>query len=137
MKAYKSKENNSVHFVLAILTWLGCLQKENIHGPVCACSLATKVKTSEDLTENRLSNSLLQAGLNDSTSNAINIFDANVATALAPAIVDVSRNDTSELNSFDFKMTNPEVFNLPAGPVGMLVGFEIRKENSFRILIKW
>ena len=31
---------------------------------------------SEDLTENRLSNSLLQAGLNDSTSSAINIFSA-------------------------------------------------------------
>jgi hypothetical protein len=85
--------------------------------------------TSADLTENRLSNSLLQAGLNDSTSNAINIFDANVATALAPAIVDVSRNDTSELSSFDFKMTNPEVFNMPAGPVGMLVGFEYRAES--------
>jgi outer membrane receptor protein involved in Fe transport len=85
--------------------------------------------TSEDLTENRLSNSLLQAGLNDSTPNAINIFDANVATALAPAIVDVSRNDTSELSSFDFKMTNPEVFNMPAGPVGMLLGFEYRAES--------
>jgi outer membrane cobalamin receptor len=84
---------------------------------------------SEDLTENRLSNSLLQAGLNDSTSSAINIFSADVKTALAPAIVDVSRNDTSELNTFDFKMTNPEVFNMPAGPVGMLVGFEYRSES--------
>ena len=68
--------------------------------------LASKA-TSEDLTENRLSNSLLQAGLNDSTPNAINIFSADVKSALSQAIIDVSRNDTSELYSFDFKMTNP------------------------------
>ena len=92
-------------------------------------AVLTSKATSEDLTENRLSNSLLQAGLNDSTPNAINIFSADVKSALSQAIIDVSRNDTSELNSFDFKMTNPEVFNLPAGPVGMLVGFEYRQES--------
>ena len=90
--------------------------------------LSTKAE-SEDFTQNRLSNSLLQAGLADSTSNAINIFSSDVKTALAPAIVDVSRDDTSELNSFDFKASNPEIFNLPAGPVAMLLGFEYRKEE--------
>ena len=29
---------------------------------------------------------------------------------------------------WDFKMTNPNVYELPAGPVGMLIGAEIRKE---------
>ena len=29
---------------------------------------------------------------------------------------------------FDFKMVNQEMFTLPAGPVAMLVGFEIRDE---------
>ena len=90
--------------------------------------LSTKAE-SEDFTQNRLSNSHLQAGLADSTSNAINIFSSDVKTALAPAIVDVSRDDSSELNSFDFKASNPEIFNLPAGPVAMLVGFEYRKEE--------
>ena len=84
---------------------------------------------SEDFTQNRLSNSLLQAGLNDSTSSAINIFSSDVKTALAPAIVDVYRNDTSELNSFDFKASNPSLFEMPAGPVAMLVGFEYREEK--------
>ena len=84
---------------------------------------------SEDFTQNRLSNSLLEAGLADSTSNAINIFSSDVKTALAPAIIDVYRNDTSELNSFDFKASNPEIFNMPAGPVAMLVGYEYRKEE--------
>ncbi len=90
--------------------------------------LSTKAE-SEDFTQNRLSNSLLQAGLADSTSNAINIFSSDVKTALAPAIVDVSRDDSSELNSFDFKASNPEIFSLPAGPVAMLLGFEYRKEE--------
>ena len=85
--------------------------------------------TSNDLTENRLSNSLLQAGLNDSTSNAINIFSSDVAGSLSQAIVDVSRNDTSSLNSFDFKASHPEVMSLPAGPVAMLVGLEVRNET--------
>jgi outer membrane receptor protein involved in Fe transport len=85
--------------------------------------------TSNDLTENRLSNSLLQAGLNDSTSNAINIFSSNVAESLSPAIVDVNRNDRSGLSSFDIKVSNSEVMSLPAGSVAMLLGFEMRKET--------
>ena len=90
--------------------------------------LKSKAK-SEDFTQNRLSNSLLQAGLNDSTSNAINIFSSDVKTSLSPAIVDVYRNDTSELNSIDFKASNPALFDMPAGPVAMLVGLEYRQEK--------
>ena len=82
-----------------------------------------------DVTDNRLSNSLLQAGLNDSTSNAINIFSSDVKTALSPAIVSVYRNDVSTLSSIDFKASHPEIMTLPAGPVGMLVGVEYRKET--------
>ena len=63
---------------------------------------------SEDFTQNRLSNSLLEAGLADSTASAINIFSSDVKTALAPAIIDVYRNDTSELSSFDFKASNAD-----------------------------
>jgi len=82
-----------------------------------------------DVTDNRLSNSLLQAGLNDSSSNAINIFSSDVKTALSPAIVSVYRNDVSTLSSIDFKASHPEIMTLPAGPVGMLVGVEYRKET--------
>ena len=92
-------------------------------------ALLSSKAESEDFTQNRISNSLLEAGLADSTSNAINIFSSDVKTALAPAIIDVYRNDTSELNSFDFKASNPEIFNMPAGPVAMLVGYEYRKEE--------
>ena len=82
-----------------------------------------------DVTDNRLSNSLLQAGLNDSTANAINIFSSDVKTALAPAVVSVYRNDVSTLSSIDFKASHPEIMTLPAGPVGMLIGLEYRKET--------
>ena len=97
--------------------------------------LQSKAK-SEDFTQNRLSNSLLEAGLADSTSSAINIFSSDVKTALAPAIIDVYRNDTSELSTFDFKASHPEIFNLPAGPVAMLLGFEYRKKNILMIGIQ-
>ena len=33
------------------------------------------------------------------------------------------------LRSIDFKASHPEVMTLPAGPVGMLVGVEYRKET--------
>ena len=82
-----------------------------------------------DITDNRLSNSLLQAGLNDSTASAINIFSSDVKTALAPAIVSVYRNDKSTLRSIDFKASHPEIMTLPAGPVSMLFGAEYRKET--------
>ena len=90
--------------------------------------LQSKAK-SEDFTQNRLSNSLLQAGLNDATSSAINIFSSDVKASLAPAIIDVYRNDTSELNSLDFKASNPALFEMPAGPVALLFGLEYRQEK--------
>jgi outer membrane receptor protein involved in Fe transport len=90
--------------------------------------LYSKAETN-DVTDNRLSNSLLQAGLNDSTASAINIFSSDVKTALAPAIVSVYRNDKSTLRTIDFKASHPEIMTLPAGPVGFLFGVELRKET--------
>ena len=90
--------------------------------------LYSKAETN-DVTDNRLSNSLLQAGLNDSTASAINIFSSDVKTALAPAIVSVYRNDKSTLRTIDFKASHPEIMTLPAGPVGFLFGVEYRKET--------
>lgn len=45
--------------------------------------------------------------------------------------IDVTREDRSTLKMFDFKMSNPEVFQLPAGPVGMLIGTEWRTETYY------
>ena len=84
--------------------------------------------TTDDLTENRISNNLLTEALADSTEAAFNIFSIN-SDNIERALVDVYRNDKSELTSFDIKASNNDVFSLPAGPVGMLVGFEYREEK--------
>ena len=81
-----------------------------------------------DVTSGRVSFPKLYASLNDSSANAFNLFDPNPATNNADSITqDVYRKDSSRLASFDFKVSNPEVYQLPAGSVGMLVGFEYRK----------
>ena len=70
------------------------------------------------------------AGSISTTSAAFNIFDTNWDTNNGEGIfTDVTRIDVSSLAMIDFKMSNPEVFNLPAGPVGMLVGAEWRQEE--------
>ena len=56
------------------------------------------------------------------------IFSHQVKEALAPAIIDVYRNDTSTLSSIDFKASNPEIMSLPAGPVAMLMGKSIKRD---------
>ena len=91
--------------------------------------LYTKAQAN-DVTSGRVSFPKFLASVNDSSANAFNIFDPDPTTNNSESIFqDVSRNDTSFLSSFDYKISNPEVFELPAGSVGMLVGFEYRKES--------
>jgi outer membrane receptor protein involved in Fe transport len=69
------------------------------------------------------------AGSVSETAQAFNIFDTNWDTNNGSGILaDVTRDDVSTLSMIDFKISNPEVYNLPAGPVGMLVGAEWRHE---------
>jgi iron complex outermembrane receptor protein len=69
------------------------------------------------------------AGPISETAQAFNIFDTNWDTNNGSGLfADVTRDDVSTLSMIDFKMSNPEVYNLPAGPVGMLVGAEWRQE---------
>ncbi|NDD49223.1 MAG: TonB-dependent receptor [Alphaproteobacteria bacterium] len=83
-----------------------------------------------DVTSGRISFPLFRDSLNNPSSAAFNIFDPNPKTNNSASVMpDVYRKDTSRLASIDYKISNPEVFELPAGPVGMLVGFEYRKES--------
>ena len=84
--------------------------------------------TANDVTYNRISNTLLQEAMYDSTPAAFNIFSLD-ATNIERALVDVYRNDESELTLWDFKASNNEILSLPAGPVGMLIGMEYREES--------
>lgn len=84
--------------------------------------------TREDVTRNRLSNELLQIGLNDPTPAAINPWGTGTAANLARASVDVERESETELRMIDFKMSNATLFDLPTGPIGFLLGLEYREE---------
>ena len=69
-------------------------------------------------------------GAVSTTSDAFNIFDTNWDTNNGDNILTtIYRRDKSSLNMIDFKISNDEVFELPAGPVGILIGFERRKEQ--------
>jgi len=90
----------------------------------------TSTAKTEDLTNNRLSNTLMEEGFADATAAAINPFALSVSDSnIEQAMIDVRRNDESELNLIDFKLSNSEVFSLPGGAVGLLVGFEYREES--------
>jgi len=83
----------------------------------------------EDVTT-RLSNTLMQEALDDPTPAAYNPFHGGVLPSnIERAIVDVYRTNKTDLKMIDFKLSKADLFNLPAGPVGVLFGAEYRKES--------
>ena len=82
-----------------------------------------------DTTHNRVSNSLLQEALNDTTSAGFNPFAPTTGSNIERALVDVVRLNEQELTMVDFKVSNPSVYELPAGGVGFLAGVEYRDES--------
>ncbi|XOV86785.1 MAG: TonB-dependent receptor domain-containing protein [Pseudomonadota bacterium] len=85
--------------------------------------------TRTDVTHNRVSNTLMTEALNDTTAAAFNPFSGRTNSNLERALIDVYRDNEQELTMVDFKLSNPAVFDLPAGPVGLLAGFEFRTES--------
>ncbi len=82
-----------------------------------------------DITSNRVSNTLMTQALFDPTPAAYNPFSGGVNSNLEQALVDVTRKGETSLASFDVKFSNPELFEMPAGPAGFLVGYEVRYED--------
>ena len=83
-----------------------------------------------DVTGGRISNTLLQEGLNDTSMDAINPFGQTFESSnIGRAVVDVTRDNEQELTMVDYKMSNPAVYELPYGPLGALIGFEYRDES--------
>lgn len=83
----------------------------------------------KDLTHNRLSNTLLTAALSDPTPAAYNPFGGGANSNIEQAYVDVFRKGETALTSFDVKFSNGQLFYMPAGPVGLLLGYELRRED--------
>ena len=92
-------------------------------------AFVTSKATSDDVTSNRMSNNLLKEALFDSTPAAYNPFSAGVDSNIERTLIDVYRKGSSELTMIDFKMSNQDIFQLPGGAVGLLVGFEYRNEE--------
>ncbi len=85
--------------------------------------------TRDDITNNRLSNTLLTAAMFDPTPNAYNPFSGGVDSNIEQALIDVYRKGRSTLTMWDLKFSNPEIFEMPAGPVGFVAGYEYRRET--------
>ena len=47
----------------------------------------------------------------------------------SPFTINIIRDNTTSLYMMDYKASTPDLFELPAGSVGMLIGAEIRKES--------
>ena len=91
---------------------------------------------------NRISNTLFQEALARSTPDAYNPFiggdpvdtDApnagiNSQSTIDSFIVDVSRRSKTSILQADAKFSNPDVFDVPAGGVGVAIGAEVRRET--------
>ena len=83
-----------------------------------------------DNNHNRVSYSLLEEALADTTAAAYNPFHGNVLPSnIERVLVDVYRKNETDLTMVDFKMSKADLFDLPAGPVGFLLGAEYREES--------
>ena len=100
----------------------------------------------EDVTHNRVSNTLIDQLLQATGANAYNPFNGGgVYTSprvshnpvdltpggIGPAVVDVFRNNERTMTTFDMRFSNPNVFETKAGWIGVAVGYEFRSD-SFR-----
>jgi iron complex outermembrane recepter protein len=96
----------------------------------------------DDHTKNAISNTLFQAALARSTSDAYNPFNggsqpnfslgdgtANSAATIDSFLVDVHRISKTSLGTLDFRISNREIFSLPGGGVGFASGVEARRET--------
>jgi iron complex outermembrane recepter protein len=77
----------------------------------------------------RVNMNMLDAALALDTPDAYNPFCATVNCNEDAIMTSIFRNNTSSLYMWDLKFSNPNVFSLPAGDVGMLFGTEIRSEK--------
>lgn len=101
--------------------------------------------SSDDITHGRISNTLFQEALNDETENAYNPFNGagaldcyqqnnqdctpNSQDVINRFLVDVFRKGESDLFMVDLRASRNDLFQLPAGGVGIAAGVEWRRES--------
>ena len=85
---------------------------------------------SRNVVENRIGMDLLALALADQTAAAFNPFHGGVVPSnIERTWVDVYRKNETDLLMIDFKLTNNDLFELPGGSAGMLLGYEYREES--------
>ena len=84
---------------------------------------------SKQKNKNRQSMTLLNQALALSTPNAYNPFCGGGCSDESSFTIDIFRENTTNLFLMDFKLSNNNVFEMPAGPVAALIGFEARDEE--------
>lgn len=82
-----------------------------------------------DITQNRVSNTLMQEALNDPTPSAYNPFSGGNNSNIERALINVSRVSETEITLLDFKISHADLFQLSGGSVGLLLGAEWRDES--------
>ncbi len=92
-------------------------------------AFVTSQATRDETTNNRVSNTLMTEALFDPTPAAYNPFSGGNDTNIERAYIDVYRNGRTTLNMWDVKLSKANLFEMPAGPVGLLVGAEFRREK--------
>jgi len=89
----------------------------------------SKAERNDD-NRNRVSYNLLKEALDDTTAAAYNPFHGNVLPSnIERVLVNVYRKNETDLKMVDFKLSKADLFDLPAGPVGFLLGAEYREES--------
>lgn len=96
----------------------------------------------DDHTNNLISNTLFQQALAKSTPDAYNPFNGGNQTAyslgdttpsnaatIQSFLVDAHRISKTSLATADMRLSNPQIFALPAGGVGFASGVEVRRET--------
>ena len=96
----------------------------------------------DDNTHNAISNTLFQQALALSTPAAYNPFNGGSqpayslgdampsdAATIQSFLVEVHRVSETSLATADFKVSNSQIFSLPAGDVGVAAGVEVRRET--------
>lgn len=102
--------------------------------------LISEAETNDTTT--RISNTLFTQALGLTTPDAYNPFNGgglplsasgdgtpSDPSSFANFIVPVSRISSTGLSMFDFKLSRPDLYELPAGPVGVALGIEGRHET--------
>ena len=106
-----------------------------------SAAVYSKART-KDKTHNAISNTLFQAAINRTTSDAYNPFNGgsqtnyslgdstpNGADTIKSFLIDVYRISETSLAMWDFKVSKKDLFALPAGDVGFAAGVEYRRET--------